>query len=68
MTASSVPGPASSGSFAPAVGRIASAVLAGGRSSRMGATTVEVDSGHLAMVSHPGETAQLITAAAEALA
>ena len=25
--------------------------------SRMGATTVEVDAGHLAMVSHPGETA-----------
>ena len=36
--------------------------------SRMGATIVEVDAGHLAMVSHPGETAQLITAAAEALA
>jgi pimeloyl-ACP methyl ester carboxylesterase len=35
--------------------------------SLMGATTVEVDAGHLAMVSHPGETAQLITAAAEAL-
>jgi pimeloyl-ACP methyl ester carboxylesterase len=35
--------------------------------SRMGATTVEVDAGHLAMISHPGETAQLITAAAEAL-
>jgi pimeloyl-ACP methyl ester carboxylesterase len=35
--------------------------------SRMGATTVEVSAGHLAMVSHPGETAQLITAAAEAL-
>jgi pimeloyl-ACP methyl ester carboxylesterase len=35
--------------------------------SRMGATTVEVDAGHLAIVSHPGETAQLITAAAEAL-
>ena len=34
--------------------------------SRMGATTVEVDAGHLAMVSHPGETAQLITAAAAA--
>ena len=32
--------------------------------SRMGATTVEVDAGHLSMVSHPGETAQLITAAA----
>ena len=36
--------------------------------SRMGATTVEVDAGHLAMVSHPGETAQLITAAAAATA
>ena len=36
--------------------------------SRMGATTVEVDAGHLAMVSHPDETARLITAAAEALA
>ena len=35
--------------------------------SRMGATTVEVAAGHLAMISHPGETAQLITAAAEAL-
>ena len=38
MTASSVPGPASSDSFAPTVGRVAGAVLAGGRSSRMGAT------------------------------
>jgi molybdopterin-guanine dinucleotide biosynthesis protein A len=38
MNASSVPGPASSGSFAPTVGRVAGAVLAGGRSSRMGAT------------------------------
>ena len=36
--------------------------------SRMGATIVEVDAGHLAMVSHPGETAQLITAAAAATA
>jgi len=36
--------------------------------SRMGATTVEADAGHLAMISHPAETAQLITAAAEALA
>ena len=36
--------------------------------SRMGATTVEADAGHLAMISHPEETAQLITAAAEALA
>lgn len=36
--------------------------------SRMGATTVEVSAGHLAMVSHPDETARLITAAAEALA
>jgi pimeloyl-ACP methyl ester carboxylesterase len=35
--------------------------------SRMGATTVEVSAGHLAMVSHPDETARLITAAAEAL-
>jgi pimeloyl-ACP methyl ester carboxylesterase len=35
--------------------------------SRMGATTVEAGAGHLAMVSHPGETAQLITTAAEAL-
>ncbi len=38
MTVSSVPGPASSGSFAPTVGRVAGAVLAGGCSSRMGAT------------------------------
>lgn len=33
---------------------------------RMGATTVEVDSGHVAMISHPDETADLIVAAAEA--
>jgi pimeloyl-ACP methyl ester carboxylesterase len=35
---------------------------------RMGATTVEVDSGHVAMVSHPAETADLILAAARAAA
>jgi hypothetical protein len=34
--------------------------------SRMEAVTTEVDSSHVAMVSHPGETAQLIKAAAEA--
>jgi pimeloyl-ACP methyl ester carboxylesterase len=34
--------------------------------NRMGATTIEVPSGHLAMVSHPDETAQLIKTAAEA--
>ena len=33
--------------------------------SRMGATTIEVESGHLAMVSHPDETTQLIRDAAE---
>jgi pimeloyl-ACP methyl ester carboxylesterase len=33
---------------------------------RMGATTIEVDSGHVAMVSHPAETAELILAAARA--
>jgi len=33
--------------------------------TRMGATTVEVPSGHLAMVSHPGEVADLIEKAAE---
>ena len=33
---------------------------------RMGATTVEVPSGHLAMVTHPDETVKLIEAAAEA--
>jgi pimeloyl-ACP methyl ester carboxylesterase len=32
---------------------------------RMGATTVEVPSGHLAMVSHPDEVVKLIKAAAE---
>ncbi|MFZ2109719.1 MAG: NTP transferase domain-containing protein, partial [Roseiarcus sp.] len=37
MKTSSVPGPAISDSFSPAVGRIAGAVLAGGRSTRMGA-------------------------------
>jgi hypothetical protein len=35
--------------------------------SRMGATTVEIPSSHIAMVSHPGEVAQLIKAAAEAV-
>jgi pimeloyl-ACP methyl ester carboxylesterase len=34
--------------------------------SRMGATTVEVASGHLAMLTHPEEAAQLIIAAATA--
>jgi len=33
--------------------------------SRMRATTIEVPAGHLAMVSHPDETAQLIKTAAE---
>jgi pimeloyl-ACP methyl ester carboxylesterase len=35
---------------------------------RMGATTVEVLTGHLAMVSHPDDVAQLIKTAAEAVA
>jgi pimeloyl-ACP methyl ester carboxylesterase len=35
---------------------------------RMGATTIEVESGHVAMVSHPDETAGLIVTAAEAVA
>ncbi len=35
--------------------------------SRMGATTVEIPSSHLPMVSHPGDVAQLIKAAAEAV-
>ncbi len=34
---------------------------------RMGATTVEIPSSHVAMVSHPGEVAQLIETAAEAV-
>jgi pimeloyl-ACP methyl ester carboxylesterase len=34
---------------------------------RMGATTVEVPSGHLAMVSHPDEVVELIKAAAESV-
>ena len=34
--------------------------------SRMGATTVEIPSSHVAMVSHPGDVAQLIKAAAVA--
>ena len=34
---------------------------------RMGATTVEVPSGHVAMVSHPGDVVNLIEAAAEAV-
>ena len=36
--------------------------------SRMGATTVEVPSSHVAMVSHPAEVAQLIKTAAETCA
>ncbi|HEY4413425.1 MAG TPA: alpha/beta hydrolase [Gaiellaceae bacterium] len=35
--------------------------------TRMGATTVEVPSGHLAMVSHPGDVAALIEKAAESV-
>ena len=35
--------------------------------TRMGATTVEIPSSHVAMVSHPGEVAQLIETAAEAV-
>ena len=34
--------------------------------ARMGAATVEIPSSHVAMVSHPGEVAQLIKTAAEA--
>ena len=36
--------------------------------SRMGANTIEVPSGHVAMVSHPEEVAQLIESAAQAVA
>jgi len=36
--------------------------------ARMGATTVEVSTNHVAMVSHPDEVLQLITTAAEAVA
>jgi pimeloyl-ACP methyl ester carboxylesterase len=35
--------------------------------SRMGATTVEIRSSHLAMVSHPGDVARLVKTAAEAV-
>ena len=35
--------------------------------ARMGATTVEIPSSHVAMVSHPGEVAELIETAAEAV-
>jgi hypothetical protein len=35
--------------------------------SRMGATTVEIPSSHLPMVSHPGDVARLIKTAAEAV-
>ena len=35
--------------------------------ARMGAATVEIPSSHVAMVSHPGEVAQLIETAAEAV-
>jgi pimeloyl-ACP methyl ester carboxylesterase len=36
--------------------------------SRMGATTIEIPSSHVAMVSHPDEVTQLITSAADACA
>jgi len=39
-----------------------------GFAKRMGATTVEVDAGHLAMVSHPAEVVKLIEAAAQSIA
>ena len=35
--------------------------------ARMGATTVEISSSHVPMVSHPGDVAQLIETAAEAV-
>ena len=35
--------------------------------ARMGASTIEIPSGHLAMVSHPDEVAQLIETAAKAV-
>ena len=35
--------------------------------TRMGATTVEIPSSHVPMVSHPGEVARLIATAAEAV-
>jgi len=35
--------------------------------ARMGATTVEIPASHVAMVSHPGDVAQLIKTAAEAV-
>lgn len=35
--------------------------------SRMGASTIEVPSSHVAMVSHPDEVTQLIKTAAEAI-
>jgi pimeloyl-ACP methyl ester carboxylesterase len=35
--------------------------------SRMGATTVEIPSSHVAMVSHPGDVAELIKTAAAAV-
>jgi pimeloyl-ACP methyl ester carboxylesterase len=35
--------------------------------SRMGASTVEIPASHVAMVSHPGDVAQLIETAAEAV-
>jgi pimeloyl-ACP methyl ester carboxylesterase len=34
--------------------------------ARMGATTIEIPSSHVPMVSHPGDVAQLIETAAEA--
>ena len=39
----------------------------GSSPARMGATTVEIPSSHVAMVSHPGEVARLIETAAEAV-
>jgi hypothetical protein len=34
---------------------------------RMGATTVEIDSGHLSLITHPGKVTQLIMQAVRAV-
>ena len=54
------------GSWSPGTIRRSRPMPSGQFAKRMGAVTVEVPAGHLAMVSHPDDVAQLIKTAAEA--
>ena len=51
----------------PETGPTVSAGLQRFLARRMHATTIEIDSGHLSLITHPDEVAQLILDAAEAV-